>query len=93
MGDEPPVPRRDEMVGYHFVFTPEDLEVSHCDWVDGRHCITIGSSNGCNCMKVVGDLDDLAQIFGMGESLVEQIRIRKELPAGFEEEKQRAEGE
>lgn len=70
------------MVGYYFVFTPEDLQVSHSDWVDGRHCITLGSPNGCNCMKVVGDLDDLAQIFAMGEALVERERIRKRMPEG-----------
>ena len=73
----------------HFLYDLEDMETRLIDWHDGQYCLSIGKTYP---IRIVGTLEELAQVFAMGESLVEHERMRKRMPPGFEEEKKRAQG-
>ena len=77
---------------HHYLYDVEDIEVNLTDWEDGVYCVSIGKFNP---IKIVGDLDKLAQAFAMGESLVEIERIRQIKQGVLEdaqEESKRSEG-
>lgn len=85
--------------GYrHFLYDVEDIEVKLTDWSvssvsgDGVYCVSVGKYDS---VKIIGDLDKLAQVFAVGESLVEIERIRRIKQGVLEDaqvEKKRAEG-
>ena len=89
-GDEPPAPRGCDMICAHYIYDPEDMETRIKDWTDGRHSISIGRHFS---VRIIGTLDELALIGTMMKSLAEREMSKDRIPAGFEEEKRRAEGE
>ena len=82
------------MAGHCFyLYGPRDLQVNLEDRDDGRYCVKIGDFDG---MGIVGTLNELAQVFTMGGTLIEieEMRLRKDAAKeDFAQEKARAEGE
>ena len=71
------------MICAHYIYGLGDMVTKLRDWGDGKYCLSIGNQFS---IRVIGTLDELAQVFSMAEAHIENERIRKQMPKANQED-------